>query len=118
TSTVGQMGSPDGAGPLGIIGGFQAVRTFHAIEAYQVAADHYLVYRSPRPWWAWQGGLAPHERPVDLARTAWLLGAVSLLGLGLMAAGSRRSATAAPRDPAGSPDRQSAEAPHLTRAAT
>ena len=47
----------------------------------------YQVFASLRPWWVHQQFLAPEDRPVDLADTVLLLGAVCGGGLLLMAMG-------------------------------
>jgi hypothetical protein len=55
-----------------------------------VAATKYHILNSFRPWWASMPYLSPSERPVDLARTAALLAAIAVAGLGLAWLGTRR----------------------------
>jgi hypothetical protein len=49
----------------------------------------YQVLHGARFWWASLPHLPPDQRPVDLARTGLVLGAVAAVGLGLMAVGLR-----------------------------
>jgi hypothetical protein len=95
TSLVGQVPAPGIHGALTAACDFAPSSVLRSLEWHEWAADHYLVYRSLRPWWAWQWSLAPEERPVDLGKTLWLLGAVSLLGLGLMLGAGVRARTEA-----------------------
>jgi hypothetical protein len=84
TSLIGRLPAPGVSGALSAACDFAPSSVLRTIEWHEWAADHYLVYRSLRPWWAWQWSLPPEERPVDLDKTLWFLVAVSLLGLGLV----------------------------------
>ncbi len=99
TGTVGQMRSPNGLGPLGVVGGWKAVLTFQTVEVYQTSVDYYLIFHAPRPWWAWQGELPADRRPVALGKTLALLLCVTAVGFGLMLVCSRRAGTGLPRGP-------------------
>jgi hypothetical protein len=67
-----------------------ALPVLQITAVFQASADNYLIFRSPRPWWAWQWELPTAERPVDPGTTLAILSALALLGLGLMAACGRR----------------------------
>jgi hypothetical protein len=53
-------------------------------ESGREALRAYHVLNSFRPWWISQQYLAPADRPVDLARTVWLLTGCAGVGLALM----------------------------------
>ena len=51
----------------------------------------YVIFDTPRPWWASFRHLDPGDRPVDIGKTAALFLAVAAIGLGLTAAGLTKS---------------------------
>jgi hypothetical protein len=105
--TLGTLAVPGGACPVATPATALTVNaSHHWREQYQQATRHYQVFASLRPWWISQRYLARTDRPVDLAKTLELLGALALIGIGLMAGGYSLG-----RDAARSGGREGAVAP-------
>ncbi|HXG11407.1 MAG TPA: hypothetical protein VNK04_16755 [Gemmataceae bacterium] len=90
TSLIGLSGTSPGAGPLSATCSTRPALIVLMTTTYREAAQRYHVFSSLRPWWISQQYLPVEKRPVDLPRTATLLGLTMSLGFLLLILGCWR----------------------------
>jgi hypothetical protein len=81
---VGLLATPQELGsPLALLWDWKVGAPMRAEVIYQASVHNYHIFHTFRPWWVAQWYLPEDERPVDLAKTIFLLSILSVLGLGL-----------------------------------